>query len=131
MLTILVSLSIAMFIPLFLAIGSIKYRAAQFGQPDIQHPRDQAAKLTGAGQRIIAAQHNAWEALALFVTALVICTLSGVQVEQLSSPALLFIGARIAHAVFYIAGRGELRFVAFFASVVSLIWMLTIAFTSL
>ena len=131
MLTVLIALSIVMFMPLVLAITSIKFRANQFGKPDLQYPRDQAAKLTGAGRRIIAAQDNAWEALGLFLTALVICWLAKVDFNNLVAPAVLFVLARISHASFYLANRGELRFLAFFASLVALIWMLIVAFRSL
>ena len=131
MFIVLITLSVVMFLPLVLAIGSIKYRTAQFGKPDIDYPRDQASKLTGAGKRIVAAQENAWEALGLFITALVICALAEVDFNQLKNPSLLFVGARISHALFYLVGNGNLRFLAFVTSLISLTWMIYLAFSAL
>ena len=44
-------------------------RAALPGGLDNARPRPQQAQLTGLGQRAVAAQDNAWEALPIFVAA--------------------------------------------------------------
>jgi uncharacterized MAPEG superfamily protein len=128
MLLVLISLAVIMFLPLMLAIGSIRFRVIQFGKPDLENPRIQASQLSGAGQRIIAAQHNAWEALALYITALTICTLAGLTLDAIIYPSLLFVCARFTHAIFYIAGIGTLRFFSFLTSIVALSWILILAF---
>lgn len=131
MLLVLISLSLIMFMPLILAMASILPRTAQFGKPDYENPRAQADDLTGVGHRIVAAQSNAWEALALFIAALAICSLAGLSFSAIAYPTVLFVGARISHAVFYIAGKGILRFLSFVASMVALIWILVLAFQAI
>lgn len=131
MLLVLISLTVIMFLPLMLAIGSIRFRVIQFGKPDIENPRAQAADLSGAGQRIVSAQHNAWEALALYVTALTLCALSGLSLDAIVYPSLLFVCARFSHAIFYIAGIGSVRFVSFITSLGALGWILILAFNAI
>jgi uncharacterized MAPEG superfamily protein len=131
MLTILICLLIVMVMPLALAISTVPFRVSQFGKPDFQQPRRQAEQLVGVGYRIYAAQKNAWEALLLFSAALVFVSLAGIDFNDLMSAAIIFVAARMLHAVFYILNIGSLRFIAFLASVASVGWIVVMAFTSL
>ena len=131
MLTILICLLIIMVMPLALAISTAPFRASQFGKPDFQQPRRQAEQLVGVGYRIYAAQKNAWEALLLFSAALVFASLAGLDFKDLMNAAILFVAARILHAAFYILNVGPLRFIAFLASVVSIGWIVVMAFKAL
>ena len=58
------------------------YRHKQFGAVDNKHPRQQNAQLRDAGARAVAAQMNAWEALAVYSAALLAVTIAQVPVEQ-------------------------------------------------
>ncbi len=128
---VLICLAIIMFLPIVLALGSIRFRTAQFGSPDIQMPRVQGDQLTGAGHRIIAAQANAWEALGLLLASLMVGHLAGLSLEAVVMPLLLFVAARLAHAASYLMGLGVLRFVCFLVSVAALIWILVLSFIAL
>jgi len=91
---------IAVLTPYVLAGIGGYHKGKQFGKPDNNNPRAQSAQLTGAGARAVAAQQNAWEALAVFTASLAAAFFAGVEPASLALPALLFVAARIAHAVF-------------------------------
>ena len=57
------------FFPLMLSFVSGYFRNKEFGTVDNKYPRQQSAQLTGPGARAVAAQGNAWEALAMFTVA--------------------------------------------------------------
>lgn len=121
--TTLICFLIIMTMPIALALSTIPYRFAQFGKPDIQQPRLQANQLIGTGYRLDAAQKNAWEALILFAAALVLASLAGVDLKYLSTPSLMFVSARVLHAVFYTFNMAALRFIAFIISIISIGWI--------
>lgn len=106
-------LAIAMLLPIILALSSIPLRFKQFAEPDINEPRAQAEEFTGAGRRLVAAQKNAWEALALFTASLFIAYANNVESAQIAMTCMVFIAARISHAILYVANWGKLRFVSF------------------
>lgn len=125
---VLVCITIAIFLPQMLAFASVRYRLQQFGKIDINQPRVQASELTSAGHRAVAAQNNAWEALALFLAAILMALIAGVQIEALRNPAILFIVARILHAAFYLADKAPLRTLSFMVAFASVIWIVVKAF---
>ena len=124
----LICFLIIMFLPLFLALGSAFYRLKQFGKVDLALPRIQAEKLTAGGHRIISAQKNAWEALIIFGSTMLLALLSNTDSQLLHTPAILFVIARVLHGVFYIAGLAILRTLSFVAGMGNIIWMMTIIF---
>jgi uncharacterized MAPEG superfamily protein len=129
--TTLICFLIIMTMPIVLALSTIPFRFAQFGKPDIQQPRLQANQLMGTGYRLDAAQKNAWEALILFGAALVFASLAGVDFKYLSTPALLFVSARVLHAVFYTFNLAVLRFLAFMTSIMSIGWIVVVTLKSM
>ena len=106
-------LFIGALLPIVLSWVGGYYRAQQFGSIDNKHPRAQYAALEGAGARAVAAQQNAWEALAVFTAAVVVHTLKGGDAETASTLALVWLGSRILHAVFYLANLDVLRSLVF------------------
>jgi uncharacterized MAPEG superfamily protein len=118
---------IVMFIPLILALGSIPFRVQQESLPNIRQPREQAARLTGAGARITHAQNNSWEALLLFSSTLLVVFLTGTDLRAVSLPCLLFVAARVSHATFYLLDFAWARFASFALGTAMLIWILLIA----
>ncbi|NND39773.1 MAG: MAPEG family protein, partial [Pseudomonadales bacterium] len=80
--------------------------------------------LTGAGARIVAAQSNAWEALALYSATLLVVLLSDVPLESVAVPALIFGLSRILHPVMYIANQATLRSIVFVVGFGSCIYMM-------
>ncbi|MDW5376768.1 MAPEG family protein [Halomonas sp. HP20-15] len=78
-------------------------RRRQLGRFDNHHPRAQYAEMTGLGARVWAAQQNAWEALIFFTAAVVAAEIAGVQGSMAAVAAVVFVIARVLHALCYIA----------------------------
>ena len=102
------------------------FRQANLGAVDNENPRTQAALLEGAGARAYAAQANAWEAVALFLVGLALVHFTGTA-DQAGTASIVFVIARILHAIFYVSGAATLRSVSFFGAVGAWIWLIVIA----
>ena len=113
---ILIALFVGALLPIALSWVGGYHRMQQFGSVDNKHPRQQSAGLEGAGARAVAAQSNAWEALAIFTAAVVAYTIRGGASQLAPILALVWIGARILHALFYLTNQDALRSVAFLVS---------------
>lgn len=109
-----------MTIPLWclLVVASIPYilaglggylRVRQLGSIDQHYPRIQATELRGVAARAYAAQQNAWEAVALFSTAVIVAHLTGADAGWSAVVAVAFAVTRVLHATFYIADLPPLR----------------------
>lgn len=121
-------LLVACLIPIILSWVSGYYRQKQFGAVDNKQPRLQSARLEGAGARAIAAQQNAWEALAVFTAAVFVAYASGVaDAANAALAAEIFIAARVLHAIFYLANKDALRSLAFLVSYGCSIWLFIMA----
>ncbi|MEM7018259.1 MAG: MAPEG family protein [Pseudomonadota bacterium] len=120
-------LLVAVLIPYILAGSSAYFRIKQFGKPDNKNPRAQAAELEGAGARAVAAQNNAWEALAVFSVAVFVAHLAGADAATSATIAMVFIAARILHAVFYIANLDILRSLSFIVGIGCCIYLFVLA----
>ncbi len=123
MTTPLYCLLVAVMLPYMIAASSAYFRIKQFGRIDLQQPRAQAALLEGFGARVNAAQYNAWEALVVFATALLVANISGVSIAIMTQASLIFVGARILHAFFYIADKAILRLTSFLVGFGTCIWL--------
>ncbi len=102
------------------------FRRTNLGTVDNDNPRGQAALLEGAGARAYAAQANAWEALALFLVGLALVHFTG-NADQAGTASVIFVIARILHAVFYIRGVAMLRSLSFCGALGAWIWLVVIA----
>jgi uncharacterized MAPEG superfamily protein len=120
-------LLVACLIPYFIAPISGYFKSKQFGVLDNKNPRTQAAGLTGAGARAQAAQANAWEALPVFASAVIVAHLAGADPGSSSTAALVFIAARIGHAGFYLADLDKARSAIFLVAVACCIWLFVLA----
>ncbi|MFP8875176.1 MAG: MAPEG family protein [Myxococcota bacterium] len=101
-------------IPFLLSASSGYFRVQQFGSADNKNPRAQQAALEGKGARLVAAQKNAWEALAIFTAAVAVNSLHGHGEGWLSGVlALVWLGARILHPIFYVYDLDKLRSLIF------------------
>lgn len=76
---------------------------------DNRYPREQAARLTGLGARAWGAQQNAWEALAVYAPVALVAHLSGAPQGAAETTGVLFLLARVAHGLLYLADRSTLR----------------------
>ncbi len=88
-------------------------RVKQFGNLDSNHPRQQVARLEGLGARLVAAQNNGFEALAVYAPAVIVAHVLGADPGHATILALVFVGARILHAVFYALDKATPRTLVF------------------
>lgn len=79
---------------------------------DNRAPRDFLDTVSGWRRRALWAQYNAFEALPLFIAAVIVAHLAQVPQRQLDALAVIFIGFRILHGLLYIADRSTLRSLA-------------------
>lgn len=116
------------FFPIVLAWIGGYYRQTSLGSVDNKHPREQCAQLTGPGARAVAAQGNAWEALAMFTVAVMIAHFAGVGGgATAANAAMLFVVTRVLHAIFYITDQDKLRSLSFIVGVGCCIWLIYLA----
>ena len=90
-----------------LPLGFVAY--AKSDAFDDHMPRDAAAQLTGARRRAYAAHQNGYENFPFFAAAVIISVTMGAPIATVNLLAMLYIVARIAHGVCYIAGLKPLR----------------------
>ncbi|MAY36770.1 MAG: hypothetical protein CMN84_11790 [Spongiibacteraceae bacterium] len=121
MTTALWCLMITALIPTLLSFTGGYLRHKELGGADNKNPRQQYAQATGVISRVFAAQQNAWEGLILFTAALVAAFVSGVPQEQLATVSIVFVVARVLHAVFYMADRDMLRSLSYLVALGSVI----------
>lgn len=126
---ILYTLFVATCLPIVLAWIGAYYRIRQFGKFDNNHPRIQQAKLEGIGARVQGSQANAWEALIVYATVILIAHASGVDLHSLMVPAVIFIFLRLLHAIFYIANLAWLRSGVFALSMFCCLYIVYISAT--
>ena len=103
-------------LPYICAGVGARYRIQQLGSLDAKHPRVQALELRDIAARAYAAQANAWEAVGFFTVAVVINHLAGGDAESSANAAIVYVIARVLHAVFYIANMAPARTAVFAVS---------------
>jgi uncharacterized MAPEG superfamily protein len=107
---------LACFMPLFLTVVA-KAGGARAKGYDNREPRVWLADLAGWPRRANAAQQNSWEALPIFIAAVLMAAHAQVPQPTLDFWAVWFIVARLIYAFLYIANRASLR---------SLVWALAL-----
>jgi len=118
------------FLPYPLAFLGSYYKTRQFGTLDNKNPRQQAAKLEGAGARAAAAQANAWEALAVFTAVMAVLHFANPEAAKSSTAAnlsMVFVAARIVHPIAYVANVDILRSILFMVAMVCAVWLVVLA----
>jgi uncharacterized MAPEG superfamily protein len=120
-------LLVAVLIPYVLAFTAAYFKGKQFGTVDNNQPRVQGAALTGTGARVWAAQQNAWEALAVFTAAVLVARFAGADPGRSAMAALLFIAARIVHAICYATDLATFRSLSFMVGFASCLWLFWLA----
>ena len=103
------------------------YRNKQLGTVDNKQPREQNAQLTGAGARAVAAQSNAWEALAIFTAAVMVSHVLGADAEKAATASIVFVAARVLHGILYIANKDVLRSLCFLVGFACSLWLFLMA----
>lgn len=120
-------LFVAALIPYVLSTLGGYLRVRQFGTLDNKHPRQQQAQLTGVGARVHAAQQNAWEALPVFASAVLVAHVTGADPVASAHAALLFVAARVLHPILYAANIDTLRSLVFLVGLGSCVWLFVLA----
>ncbi len=120
-------LLIAVLMPYVLAGSGSYFKVKQFGSLDNNQPRVQAAALSGVGARVNAAQQNAWEALPVFAASVFVAHMAGADPGGSATASVLFVAARILHAVFYAADLAPLRSLSFFVGFAACLWLFWLA----
>ncbi len=120
-------LIVAVAMPYVLAGVGGYFKVKQFGSLDIATPRVQAAQLEGLGARVQAAQDNAWEALGVIITAVLVAHLAGADPAASANAAMLIVVGRVLHPIMYMINIGPLRTLSFIVSLSGCIWLFVLA----
>ena len=94
---------------------------------DNRHPREWLARQEGWRARANAAQQNSWEALAVYVAALVAAVVAGVPDGTVATVAGIFLAARIAYLAAYLADLATLRSLVWIAGFVACVWLIVVS----
>jgi len=127
--TVIGSLLILCILPLTCAWIAGYHRQKQLGTVDNKEPRTQSLQLTGAGARAVAAQSNTWEALAVFSAAILALFISGVDLDSITTPVMVFVALRIAYIPVYIGNIDKLRSLIFLVGYGICIYLIYLALT--
>jgi uncharacterized MAPEG superfamily protein len=95
--------------------------ASQYGVMPLFGNREGLAPLTGWAGRAYRAHHNMLENLVLFAALVLVCAATNKSNATTLLGAQLFLWARLAYAVIYVAGVPYLRTAAWLVSVIGLV----------
>jgi len=107
------TLLIAALLPYVWATVAMVYKIKMDGKIDLKLPREQTARLDGAGKRANAAQSNAWEALAVYTACFLTAVVADVDPGLLIIPAIGWVVCRLVHGFAYVSDIALLRMLAF------------------
>lgn len=114
-----------------LTVGLAKAASARSAGPagryDNQQPRDWAARLTGWQQRAHAAQLNGFEALPLFIAAVLLAQMAQADQGRIDQLALAFVGIRVVYVATYLMNLGSLRTLVWTAGLATCVALLMLA----
>jgi len=96
-------LAIACFLPYVWGPFAFGARRALPGGVDNKNPRAQYTQLTGRAAHAIAAQMNAFEALAVFAPAVLVAHMAHADPVWSARLAVAWVVARVLHGMFYLA----------------------------
>lgn len=111
---------IACFMPMATAlIPKIRSLPLSFkdGKYDNNNPREWESKLVGWQQRAIAAHNNGFEALPLFIAAVLFAQMGNVAQASIDNMAMAFVGLRVVYVALYLLNQGNLRTLVWSAAV--------------
>jgi uncharacterized MAPEG superfamily protein len=90
---------------------------------DNRTPRVSLEQGTGYHQRANWAQQNAWEAFGPFAAAVIVAYLMKVSAAKLDTAAMVFIIARVAHGLCYLANQATLRSLCWLVGLIMVIYL--------
>jgi len=103
----------------------------QLGGYDNHLPRAQQARLEGLGARANAAHYNSFEALQLFLAAVLACVVSGNYDGMMQTLAWLYVGCRVLFILFYLLDYALLRSIVWVVGMMAVFSMIVRAALSL
>ena len=106
-------------------LGYIQSR--QPGGYDNSNPRAQQAALDGMGQRALAAHNNAFEAFPPFAVGVLLALWTKAPIETVQVLCIIYILARVMHAVFYLADISTPRSLSWAVGMTCSIWLMCLA----
>lgn len=109
------TLIIAALLP-YLAKGPVAHAMKKLGGYDNNHPREQQAKLTGFGARALAAHQNAFESFMIYAAAILLAITTNHMGTTIQLVAAIYLVARLAYNILYLANIGTLRSIVWFIS---------------
>jgi uncharacterized MAPEG superfamily protein len=95
--------------------STARQRRSQGGY-DNNHPRDWTAKLSGWQARAAAAQDNGFEALPLFVFAVLAAQMAQLDQARIDHLAMAFIATRLVYTGMYLSNQATLRSLVWFVA---------------
>jgi uncharacterized MAPEG superfamily protein len=98
--------AVLIFAPKFTMFRSL---LAKDGKYDNASPRDQQARLDGAGRRAVAAHANGFESFPMFAAGVLIAHVSGARPQLALALACVHLVARALYPIFYIGNLDKLR----------------------
>lgn len=84
---------------------------------DNKNPREWLANQSGYRQRANAAQLNGFEAFPLFAAAVIVAQMTGAPQDRVDLLAIVFVLARVAYLLLYLANLDVLRSLAWFVGI--------------
>lgn len=87
------------------------------GKYDNNNPREWESKLVGWQQRAIAAHSNGFEALPLFIAAVIFAQMGHGDPSRIDTLAMAFVGLRVVYVAVYVLNFGTLRTLVWTAAV--------------
>jgi uncharacterized MAPEG superfamily protein len=112
----LAMLTLGALLSLTLALLTIAIHGVIFGGPAIRGNRENLSVQSGVSGRVVRAHASLNEALVPFAIIVIASSLCHVTNRLDAGAAAVFLGARIAHASFYIGGVRILRSVSFYVA---------------
>jgi uncharacterized MAPEG superfamily protein len=126
----LICLLITALLPIILTWAAAYFRNKDLGFVDNRNPRKQYLLLDGIGGRVVAAQQNTWEALAVYSAALLAVFITNVPATAISIACLVFIISRLLFVGFYLVNQDKLRSIAFATGYGACLYMFYLAIAS-
>ena len=113
-----------------MTVGLAKLHSTKLGREgryDNHQPREWAERLTGWQSRANAAQMNGFEALPLFIAAVILAQQAHADQARIDLLAMLFIAIRVIYVVTYLMNLGTVRTLVWGCGVASCVALLAMA----
>jgi len=94
---------------------------------DNNNPRAVLATVEGPAQRALGAHLNSFETAIGFVAAVIIAELAHAPQDRIDLLAEIYVAARVLYGIFYLAGFGALRSLAFFVGLLCTIGLFVVS----